>query len=146
MRATKAKHQGALSLPPVKVTIAAGDTEVFIRISDQGSLRSWVDLVLSNSPGGGLWTPENQIKTPADLLSFSHTRNASRLALPRIGALRTVSSSPRGVRATVDEQVSYQHDPEVDAGVGPHPRIGLGLPMSNIFAKSVRSTHTRFNN
>jgi pyruvate dehydrogenase kinase 2/3/4 len=24
--------------------------------------------------------------------------------------------------------------PENGAGVGPHPRIGIGLPMSNIFA------------
>jgi hypothetical protein len=54
------------------------------------------------------------------------------------------------MRATVDEQVGrWQQnlaggnypdakdadvDPEVKAGVGPHPRIGIGLPMSNIFA------------
>lgn len=55
------------------------------------------------------------------------------------------------MRATVDEQVGrWQQnvasgnypaavkdvdvDPEMEAGVGPHPRIGIGLPMCNIFA------------
>jgi hypothetical protein len=87
------------------------------------------------------------VQTPSDLFSFSHIRNAARLQNSRIGALRTLSSSPHGMRATVDEQVgrwqtlpSGNHpdgdatDPEVEAGVGPHPRIGIGLPMSNIFA------------
>lgn len=52
----------------------------------------------------------------------------------RLGALRTASS--RGVKATVAEQVGAgrMHDPETDAGIAPHQRIGLGLPMSNIFA------------
>lgn len=68
----------------------------------------------------------------------------------RLGALRTVSSRPEGVRATVGEQLgrwddmptpvnlivqnSNENDPEKKAGVGPHPRIGIGLPMSNIFS------------
>jgi pyruvate dehydrogenase kinase 2/3/4 len=69
----------------------------------------------------------------------------------RLGALRTVSSRPEGIWATVGEQVgrwqdnlpnaldheiqnSSENDPEKEAGVGPHPRIGIGLPMSNIFA------------
>lgn len=71
----------------------------------------------------------------------------------RLGALRTVSSRPEGVRATVGEQVGrWRHnplglteqdvehnsdDPEMEAGVGRHPRIGIGLPMSNIFATYV---------
>jgi len=71
----------------------------------------------------------------------------------RLGALRTVSSSPEGVRATVGEQVGRwtnpllnqaqreikcsSNEPEKEAGVGPHPRIGIGLPMSNIFATCV---------
>jgi pyruvate dehydrogenase kinase 2/3/4 len=103
--------------------------------------------------GGGLCTPENPIKTPSDLFSFSHIRNATRLEDERLGALRTVSSSPEGVRATIGEQVGRWQNtllnqvernikcspngPELEAGVGPHPRIGIGLPMSNIFATCV---------
>lgn len=103
--------------------------------------------------GGGLCTPDNLIKTPSDLFSFSHIRNATRLEDNRLGALRTVSSSREGVQATVGEQVEkWQNtplgqderntersfnDPELDAGVGPHPRIGIGLPMSNIFSTCV---------
>lgn len=30
-----------------------------------------------------------------------------------------------------------ERDPEVEAGVGHHARLGIGLPMSNIFAKCV---------
>jgi pyruvate dehydrogenase kinase 2/3/4 len=63
----------------------------------------------------------------------------------RLGALRTMSSAPEGVQATVGEQVGrwqspgMQHndratDPEWEAGISPHPRLGIGLPMSNIFA------------
>jgi pyruvate dehydrogenase kinase 2/3/4 len=103
--------------------------------------------------GGGLRTPDNPINTPSDLFSFSHIRNATRLEGERLGALRTVSSSPEGVKATVGEQVGRwqstllsqvednikrsSNDPELEAGVGPHPRIGIGLPMSNIFATCV---------
>lgn len=70
-----------------------------------------------------------------------------------MGALRSFSSSPQGIKATVGEQVGrWQNDirsqvghgidnsptdPEKAAGVGPHPRIGIGLPMSNIFATCV---------
>lgn len=57
----------------------------------------------------------------------------------RLGALRTASS--RGVKATVAEQVGEEversqegKDPERGAGIAPHQRIGLGLPMSNMFA------------
>ena len=63
----------------------------------------------------------------------------------RLGALRTVSSSRRGVKATVDEQVDEWHQeaeldqsantPEQRAGMSSYPRIGIGLPMSNIFAR-----------
>lgn len=56
----------------------------------------------------------------------------------RIGALRDASS--RGVKATVAEQVV--DDPERGAGIAPHQHMGLGLPMSNIFATCVRPTHT----
>ncbi|KII95169.1 hypothetical protein PLICRDRAFT_34004 [Plicaturopsis crispa FD-325 SS-3] len=124
MRATALKHPNAPVPPSIRVTIVAGANDISIRISDQG---------------GGLMAP--QIKSPSDLFSFSHVRNATRLENSRLGALRTVVSSPYGVRATVDEQVGrWQHpreaenDPEQEAGVGPHPRIGIGLSMSNIFA------------
>lgn len=121
-RATRLAHPTDTELPPVRATIVAGENHVTIRISDQG---------------GGLIIP--QIESPSDLFSFSHVRNASRLEDERLGALRTVSSSPKGVKATVDEQVNaWQQDventPEQKVGVGPHPRLGIGLPMSNIYA------------
>jgi pyruvate dehydrogenase kinase 2/3/4 len=64
----------------------------------------------------------------------------------RLGALRSASS--RGVKATVAEQIgpwrtedsnvnSHDKDPEREAGIAPHPRIGLGLPMSSIFTTCV---------
>ncbi|KAJ7908337.1 alpha-ketoacid dehydrogenase kinase [Mycena leptocephala] len=133
MRATTSHHRCAPTLPPIRATIVAGTNDVGVRISDQG---------------GGL--SHTMVKTPSDLFSFSHIRNAARLQNSRIGALRTVSSSPHGMRATVDEQVGrWQQnlangnfpdnnakgvDPEMEAGIAPHPRIGIGLPMSNIFA------------
>jgi pyruvate dehydrogenase kinase 2/3/4 len=58
----------------------------------------------------------------------------------RIGALRSASSSDKGVRATVAEQVDRWNHVKSDeakdkvASNEPHPRIGIGLPMSNIFA------------
>jgi len=133
MRATTTHHRGTSTLPPIRATIVAGANDIGVRISDQG---------------GGL--SDALVKTPSDLFSFSHIRNATRLQHSRIISLRSVSSSPHGMRATVDEQVGrWQQnlaggnypdakdadvDPEVKAGVGPHPRIGIGLPMSNIFA------------
>ncbi|KAJ6599040.1 branched-chain alpha-ketoacid dehydrogenase [Mycena vulgaris] len=132
MRATTWHHRDASTLPPIRATIVAGAKDVGIRISDQG---------------GGLF--HTLVKMPSDLFSFSHIRNAARLQNSRIGALRTVSSSPHGMRATVDEQVgrwqqnlasgNYPDAKDVDVDpemktVGPHPRIGIGLPMSNIFA------------
>ena len=89
-----------------------------------------------------------KIKSPSDLLSFSHVRNAMRLDNARLEGLRTVSSSPDGMRATVDEQVGswkdtdpvsspqelHSNPPEKKGFVESRPRIGIGLPMSNIFA------------
>ncbi|KAF5363791.1 hypothetical protein D9756_000410 [Leucocoprinus leucothites] len=125
MRATLIAHQGDSQLPPIRVTIAAGENDVGIRISDQG---------------GGLFASEPQIKEPADLFSFSHLRNATRMEHSRIGALRSASISEEGVRATVDEQVHRwnhvrPHEMRISkTGIEIHPRIGIGLPMSNIFA------------
>lgn len=124
LRATLLKHFKSLPspLPPIQTTIAEGTNDVSIRISDQG---------------GGLWSPENQITSPADLFSFSHIRNASRMEMSRLGVLRSMSSSREGIRATIGEQISRwkrTENPELEAGVGPHRSFGLGLPMSNIFA------------
>ena len=81
------------------------------------------------------------ISSPSDLFSFSHVRNATRLENERLGYLRTASASPSGMVATVEEvvdrwqkDVRSRNDPELEAGVGHHPRLGIGLPMSNIFA------------
>lgn len=92
--------------------------------------------------GGGLVIP--QISSPTDLFSFSHSRNTMRLDTDRIGALKSISTSPQGMRATVDEQIDawkskQTYDPEKKAGVGKHTRIGIGLPMSNIFATYVKN-------
>lgn len=87
------------------------------------------------SPGGGLLTP--QIKSPSDVFSFSHVRNASRMEDSRLGALRTVSLSGKGIRGTVDEQlyaVNHVQPDDAPDKPAPHPRIGIGLPMSNIYA------------
>ena len=151
MRATIIKHHTSPSLPVIRATIVAGENDVGIRISDEGRRTPLRDVSQINCIiGGGLRNPENLIKTPSDLFSFSHIRNATRMEDGRLVALRTVSSRPEGVRATVSEQVgrwqNTQHNhvehktenagngPEKEAGVGPHPRIGIGLPMSNIFA------------
>ncbi|EGO01932.1 hypothetical protein SERLA73DRAFT_132618 [Serpula lacrymans var. lacrymans S7.3] len=130
MRATCLNHRHSSILPSIRATIVAGENDVGLRISDQG---------------GGL--VKTQISAPSDLFSFSHVRNATRMDDTRLGALRSASS--RGVKATVAEQVGHWHniapddtfiadqlsdkDPEREAGIAPHPRIGLGLPMSNIF-------------
>ncbi|EPQ59265.1 alpha-ketoacid dehydrogenase kinase [Gloeophyllum trabeum ATCC 11539] len=137
MRATGLKHLDKSTLPPIHATIAASTDEIGIRISDQG---------MSSTSGRVIKA------SPQDLFSFSHTRNAARLETSRIGALRTVSSSKQGMKATVDEQLQWwkrrrrdsapsfdvdarSDDIETEAGVAPHPRIGIGLPMSNIFAR-----------
>ncbi|KAI0796657.1 alpha-ketoacid dehydrogenase kinase [Abortiporus biennis] len=129
-RASRKAHPHENKLPPIRATIVAGGNHVMIRISDQG---------------GGLMIP--QIQSPSDLFSFSHVRNATRLQAERLGALRQVSTNPRGVWATVHEQVdNWQQTPdefqrstvsETEDNLNPHPRLGIGLPMSNIFATYV---------
>ncbi|EKM59520.1 uncharacterized protein PHACADRAFT_250081 [Phanerochaete carnosa HHB-10118-sp] len=116
-RATRIKHPHAETLPPIRATIVSGENFVTIRISDQG---------------GGLLTP--QIKSPSDLFSFSHVRNATRMEHSRLGALRTVSSSTKGMTATVHEQLYAVNRVDAPDRSTPHPRIGIGLPMSNIYA------------
>ncbi|KAL1685705.1 branched-chain alpha-ketoacid dehydrogenase kinase [Schizophyllum commune] len=131
MRATVETHPDTNHFPPIHATIVAGEHDVGIRISDQG---------------GGLLTPHTRVSSPADLFSFSHVRNGVRLESSRIGALRELGSSPQGVWATTreqrgetgedveDEGVDAADDPERRGGIAPHPRIGIGLPMSKIFA------------
>jgi pyruvate dehydrogenase kinase 2/3/4 len=64
----------------------------------------------------------------------------------RLGVLHSASS--RGIKATVVEQIRSwraeqsnvnlnNKDPEREAGIVPYARIGLGLPMSNIFTMYV---------
>jgi hypothetical protein len=91
----------------------------------------------------------SQIRLPSDLFSFSHVRNASRLEKDNLSPLRTASASSTGMRATVEELVSrwqdewrrgedgtpLKKDPEPKSDVGRHPRLGIGLAMSNIFAR-----------
>ncbi|KAL1747237.1 branched-chain alpha-ketoacid dehydrogenase [Schizophyllum fasciatum] len=128
MRATIETHPSdTRHFPPIHATIVAGEHDVGIRISDQG---------------GGLLTPHTRVSSPADLFSFSHVRNGVRLESGRIGALRALGASPQGVWATTREQrgdtgddvEDAPADPEQRGGVAPHPRIGIGLPMSKIFA------------
>ncbi|PAV20924.1 alpha-ketoacid dehydrogenase kinase [Pyrrhoderma noxium] len=122
--ATTRQYNGSATLPVIRVTIATGEDEIQIRISDQG---------------GGLVSPK--FSSPSDLFSFSHVRNTTRLESSRIGALKSASSRPQGMKATVGEQVTAwekerknEETPESKAGVGRHTRMGIGLPMSNIFA------------
>jgi len=117
--ATSYRHRHAISPPEIRATISTGSEEVQIRISDQG---------------GGLLEPD--VASPSDLFSFSATRNLMRMDDARIEALRRTISSPHGMRATVDEQLDRWHEkgPENEAGAGSLPRLGIGLPMSNIFA------------
>jgi len=82
------------------------------------------------------------VLNPADLFSFSHHRNAGRLEDDRLGALRQAISSAKGIKGTVGEQIDPRLD-SVDVGSEVRerarsykipPRIGIGLPMSNIYA------------
>ncbi|KAF8897559.1 hypothetical protein BD779DRAFT_386535 [Infundibulicybe gibba] len=114
MRATSLQHPDSPVLPQVRATIVAGTNDIGIRISDQG---------------GGLLTSHNRIRKPTDLFSFSHIRNANRMEGSRLGALRTWQS-----KQSNPSNSAPPNDPERQAGIGPHPRIGIGLPMSNIYA------------
>jgi len=94
--------------------------------------------------GGGI----PNVKAPSDLFSFSHIRNSARLDDSRLGALRDASQSTEGLMATVTEQLGKkrtrrpvpsssdaQPDPAQRVGADVHARIGIGLPMSNIYAR-----------
>ncbi|KAG1898301.1 uncharacterized protein F5891DRAFT_1239069, partial [Suillus fuscotomentosus] len=79
--ATGLDHRSSPNLPPIRATIVLGENDVRVRISDQG---------------GGLSSA--RIKSPSDLFSFSHIRNATCMDDAWLGALRSASS--RGVKAT----------------------------------------------
>ncbi|KZW04069.1 alpha-ketoacid dehydrogenase kinase [Exidia glandulosa HHB12029] len=126
MRFTRLHHRDADIPPPIRVTVVAGTNDIHIRISDQG---------------GGLLTTD--IRQPTDLFSFSHTRNATRMASTRLQSLRDVVEYQGGVNATIEEQVQrWKRLAEIKSEEASknwrqdiHPRIGLGLPMSNVFAR-----------
>ena len=95
--------------------------------------------------GGGI----PNVKSPSDLFSFSHVRNSARLDDSRLGALRDASQSTEGLMATVAEQLGKKRTrrpvpssgddrpvPAQRVGAEVHGRIGIGLPMSNIYARS----------
>jgi pyruvate dehydrogenase kinase 2/3/4 len=142
LRATRLKHAGASVLPPIRATISTGENMVAIRISDEGMCCSTCTELRSHrwslQPGGGLLIP--QITSPSDLFSFSHLRNSTRMEDSRLGVLRSMSLSTQGITATVKEQLntmSQAATKETPDRIAPHPRIGIGLPMSNIFATFV---------
>lgn len=103
---------------------------------------SFKALFANLATGGGLNNAENPISSPSDLFSFSHVRNATRLEDSRLGALRNASQSEEGLRATVAEQLGSlekaRKQETYDTPAAPpqiiHPRIGIGLPMSHIYA------------
>lgn len=62
----------------------------------------------------------------------------------RIGALRSASSNPSGVWATVGEQVGRWSTTRGSLPAsGKQSRIGIGLPMSNIYATCVSHVNSR---
>ncbi|KAG8685046.1 hypothetical protein FRC09_014993 [Ceratobasidium sp. 395] len=118
MRHTVLRNGGMGEPAPIRATIVAGPDIMNVRISDQG---------------GGLRSSNAQ-PPHDDMFSFSHVRNATRLHDERLGALRHLSSSGGGLRATVDEQLDRWN---TNSGSGAPPlvgRMGLGLPLSNIYA------------
>ncbi|KAB5595584.1 hypothetical protein CTheo_1045 [Ceratobasidium theobromae] len=116
MRHTVLRNAGMGEPPPIRATIVAGPDIMNVRISDQG---------------GGLRSSSSQ--TAHDMFSFSHVRNATRLHDERLGALRHLSSSGQGLRATVDEQLERWKEAAAQ-GKPLIGRMGLGLPMSNIYS------------
>ncbi|KIY73704.1 alpha-ketoacid dehydrogenase kinase [Cylindrobasidium torrendii FP15055 ss-10] len=120
--ATLKRHVRSTSLPPVRITISEGVNDVGIRVSDQG---------------GGLSLKDLTISRPEDLFSFSHVRNAKRLHAPHLEKLRSVANTHQGLKATVHEQVAKWNGRNAstkDAQDGREPRLGIGLPMSNIYS------------
>jgi hypothetical protein len=97
--------------------------------------------------GGGLLLPENQ--HPTSLFSFSHLRNATRMHEDRLSALHRMTAD--GFPITVDDrmtrwkagqqqQLEQQRNHSQGANASSEEaegvnRMGLGLPLSNIYAR-----------
>ena len=60
----------------------------------------------------------------------------------RLGALKSVSLRRQGFTATVREQMVRNSVNEAEAQAA-HPRLGIGLPMSNIYATFVPWSYGR---
>lgn len=77
-------------------------------------------------------------QTPSDLYSFSHHRNNTRLDVERIDALQYLSRRKGGLWGTVSERLSMRQQQVPSSGTTDSedvpPRIGMGLPLSNIYA------------
>ncbi|KAG8833851.1 hypothetical protein FRC17_009968 [Serendipita sp. 399] len=122
LRAT-AIQMKASSLPipgVIRATITSDEDDVYIRISDQG---------------GGLMLMETQ--TPADLYSFSHHRNDTRMRDDRLVALQHFSQRKGGLWGTVHERFSTpgsESEANEDSKEDEEPPpMGMGLPLSNIY-------------
>jgi pyruvate dehydrogenase kinase 2/3/4 len=138
-RATLTQYSGKESVPPIRVTVVENSSDVLIRVSDQGKHYVAIGLECrsSGSIGGGLDTAA--IGSPSNLFSFSHLRNSSRMDLSRLDTLRSVSeaSSRRRPEMWFRETPPSSEDVESEASAGTHVRMGIGLPLSNIFATCV---------
>ncbi|EJD35034.1 hypothetical protein AURDEDRAFT_117493, partial [Auricularia subglabra TFB-10046 SS5] len=118
-RFTRTHHTHDDVPPPIRVTIVAGSYEIHL-LSDQG---------------GGLLSSD--IHQP-----FFHTHHPTRMESGRLQVLRAVSENG-GISATIDEQVArWKKATERKSKEASqhwrqdiHPRIRLGLPMSNVFAR-----------
>jgi pyruvate dehydrogenase kinase 2/3/4 len=81
-------------------------------------------------------------QTPSDLFSFSHHRNTTRMSGDVIDALQDLSRRKGGLMGKVSERLLPIKNEEVSPSVqqeGYKPttqrqRMGLGLPLSNIYA------------
>ena len=76
------------------------------------------------------------MSSPRDLFSFSHVKNSTRLETERILALQRATARERGLTGTVAEQLPMQNAMGTATSTSEplRQRIGLGLPLSNIFA------------
>ncbi|PVF94765.1 alpha-ketoacid dehydrogenase kinase [Serendipita vermifera] len=108
----------------IHATISSNADEVYVRISDQG---------------GGLMLLESQI--PSDLFSFSHHRNTTRMSDDRIDALQHLSRRKEGLMGKVSERLlpksedsSLALQKDSQKPTTQRQRMGLGLPLSNIYA------------
>ncbi|KAG8849069.1 hypothetical protein FRB91_010277 [Serendipita sp. 411] len=121
LRATAIQmKESSFSIPGViRATISSDEDDVYIRISDQG---------------GGLMLTETQ--TPADLYSFSHHRNTTRMRDDRLVALQHFSQRKGGLWGKVQERIATpgsedQVNEDSKDEDKPQP-MGMGLPLSNI--------------